>query len=320
MSSEPDLFTPAIPRDVETLFFGQLAQLFYEHHWRFRKESKNAAPIFRYLCEHFYGVAVHTMRGQNVDNCMAWLASEKNQGAWSLIKARSLIRLMFMKAEEWREDGGVGDHSFARAVLPKRNPGRTSKPIKPPPPIQHATPWEYRAWIKAARAAGDRKLVAALRIGIWCRLSPADLLMLDESEIDEGKFEIRVRRRHTRTPRNPAGVLQVCHLTEKIWGEIAVLRQFRKAGVTRLVDTTNLRRRLAKVRKAAAEKGVTLRLNLRVLRRSAAQHLRDAGFDDSVIAEALAHTTTKMVRERYTVGPTPHLKRATRSIVAAFDE
>lgn len=298
----------------------RVTRLFHEHHWKRKKEATRADSLGRYILEYFDGRAVNLIRGQDVDNLLHWLETVKGQGPWSLIKARSLVRLVFNKAEEWREDGGVGGHDFSRLLLPKRNPGKSSKAIRTPPPIDHANPWEYRTWIKLARQVGDRKLVAALRIGIWCRLSPIDLIELDDSEVDEAKFEIRVRRRHTRTPKNPAGILQTIHLTERIWGEIAVCRQYRKAGTSRIIDSTNLRRRMAKVRKLARLKGITTALTLRILRRSAAQHLREAGYDDSVLQEALGHTTTKMARERYTHGPSPHLKKATAEIVKTFSE
>ena len=318
--SEPDLFDQPISAQPESLFWPQLWRLFHEHHWKKRKESTRAESIGRYILEFFDGRAIHLIRGQDVDNLLRWLELSKHQGPWSLIKARSIVRLVYNKLFEWVEDGGVGDIDLTKCALPKRNPGKSSTPIRVPPPIDHANPWEYRTWIKLARQIGDRKLVAALRIGIWCRLSPIDLIELDDSEVDEAKFEIRVRRRHTRTPKNPAGVLQTIHLTERIWGEISVCRQYRKPGTTRIIETTNLRRRMAKVRKLARLKGITTALTLRILRRSAAQHLREAGYDDSVLQEALGHTTTKMARERYTHGPSPHLKKATAEIVKTFSE
>ncbi len=316
--TQPDLFDQPVPECPDVLFWPQFWRIFEEHHWAYLKESSRAGAIVRYILAEWHGRAIHLIRAQDVDNLLKNLASHRLQGPWSLQKARMIVRLAFNKAERWKEDGGVGAHDFSRLQLPRRNPGKHSTPIQTPPPIEHASPWEYRTWIKLARKVGDRKLVAALRLGVWCRLSPIDLLELDESEVDEGKFEIRVRRRHTRTPRNPAGILQVIHLTEKIWGEIAVCRQYRKAGTTRLIDQTNIRRRMAKVRKLAAAQGITTRFSLRILRRSAAQHLKSAGYDDGVIAEALAHTTTKMVRERYTTGTSPNLKKATKALVDTF--
>lgn len=320
MTPEPDLFDQPIPAQPEILFWPQFWRLFDEHHWRYLKESSRAGALIRYILAEWQGRAFHLIRAQDADNLLKILATKYGQGPWSLQKARMIIRLVFNKAERWKEDGGVGNVDLTRLLLPRRNPGKHSTPIQSPPPIEHVSPWEYRTWIRLAREIGDRKLVAALRIGIWCRLSPIDLVQLDDSEVDETKFEIRVFRRHTRTSKNPAGVLQRIHLTERIWGEIAVCRQFRRPGVTGIIDQTNLRRRMAKIRKLAVARGIHTRFSLRILRRSAAQHLKDVGYDDGVIAEALAHTTTKMVRERYTVGASPNLKKATVEIVEVFDE
>ncbi len=293
-----DLFDQPLPAVVETLTFNQAWRLFYELHWSKKKNSTRSDAIGRYILAFFDGRLIHTIGRQDGENLMHHLRVFRKQGPWGQIKGRTILNLMFSKLEQWRDDGWAGDRDFSKVLLPRRNPGKAIPVIKAPKRAIFHTPFEIRGWIKMARQVGDERLVSIIRLGLWLRLSPIDLEALNDAEIDEEAFEVRVYRRHTITPRNPVGCLQTIPLTERCWGEINRCRTHRKPGVATILDFSNIRRRFSKVRKLARERGMR-DLTLGAFRAAAAAALELGGFDIRTIAQGHGHTTTKMMENHY---------------------
>lgn len=313
-----ELFEQRPPTLIDTLIFNQAWRLFFELHWSRRKESTRADALCRYIVAFFDGRLIHTITRQDGENLIHHLKTHRNQGPWSLIKARTILRLMFNKLEQWRDDGYAGDYDVSRLLLPKRNPGKAIPSIKAPKREVFHSPFEIRSWIRLARRVGDDGLVSILRLGLWLRLSPIDLEALDDSEIDEEAFEVRIHRRHTKTPRNPVGCLQVIPMTERVWAEINRCRRYRKPGETRVLYFVNMRRRFGRIRKLARALGMR-DLTLGAFRAAAAAALEKGGFDIRTIAQGHGHTTTKMMESHYLPNRNPHLRKATQELVKKFD-
>ncbi len=314
-----ELFDQRPPSIVETLTFNQAWRLFFDLHWSRRKEASRAEALCRYIVAFFDGRLIHTIGRQDGENLIDHLSKVKRQGPWSLIKARSILRLIFHKLEQWKDDGYAGNCDVSRLLLPKRNPGKAIPAMVTPRRVVFHSPFEVRGWINLARLAGDEGLVSTIRLGLWLRLSPIDLEHLDDSEIDEEAFEVRVYRRHTITPKNPQGCLQRIPLTEKVWGEIARCRKYRRPNETRILYWCNMRRRFAKLRKMARAKGMR-DITLGAFRAAAAAALEKDGFDIRTIAQGHGHTTTKMVESLYLPDRNPHLRKATGKLAEIFDD
>lgn len=316
-----DLFDQPIPERPEFLYWPQFWRLFVEHHWHRCVDATKHAAICRYILEMWQGRLLHMIREQDIKNLL-WDLSKPpySQGAWALIKARSIVHSAMECAISWQEDGGVGNVDLTRCQVPRRNPVTKKTRIQEPAPIDSLSPWEWRKWVRYAKQEDDDVLVSALRIGIWGKISPADLLELNDDEIFDDAMEIRLYRRHTKNPKTPGGQLQVIKMTERFWGEIERLRRFRCPGVKWLVNTTNWRRRLAAVRKRAKDDGCFIRFRLQLLRRSGAQRLKDLGWDSKTNADGMGLTTPKVLEKRYAVGLSPKLREATAALVKEYNE
>jgi len=293
-----DLFDQPLPHAITRLTFNQGMRLFQELHWFRTRQGKNSESLCRYIVVFFEGRSVDNIGRQDTFNLLAWLRTEKKQGGWSLIKARAIVRLMYNKLELWKEDGIVGPYDFTGVLLPRKNPTFKVPTPKPPKPQLFISPFEFRGWIKAARKAGDVVFEAAFRFALWFRLSPIDLENLNDDEIDEQAFEIRLFRRHTKTALNPGGCPQTIELTEKAWALINRCRQHRRPGEKLILNMVNKRRRFAKIRKIAREMGLR-DITLSVFRRSASDHLMEQGFSKEAVADSLGHTTEKIVDFHY---------------------
>lgn len=322
MSAEQlELFNQPIPEVIERLTFNQFMRLFKALYWDKKKESKRTGSICNYMVIHFDGKFIDTMGRHETLSLLNWLRTVKNYKAWSLIKARSILRLMFNVIEIWKEDGLVGGYDFTSVRLPRKNPTFKVVMPTPPRPTLFLNPMEFRGWIKAAKKAGDFGFEAAFKLGLWFRLSPIDLENLNDSEIDEQAFEIRVHRRHTITDRNPEGCLQVIALTEKAWAFINRCRQYRKKGETKIIPIQiNARRRFAKIRKIAREMGLR-DMTLSALRRSGADYILEKGYTKDAVSDALGHTTDKIVEKHYASKKrAPYRREITAELVAGFTE
>lgn len=320
MSSEQlDLFDQPIPPVVERLTFNQLMRLFKRAHWDRKKEAARQTALCNYMVEFFDGRPIEAIGRQDTINLITWLRTKKNLGAWMLIKARGIMRLMFNLAEIWREDGFVEGHDVHALALPRKNPTFKVPAIRAPKPQLFLFPFEFRGYIRAARKVGDWGFEAAFKMGLWFRLSPIDLENLNDDEIDEQAFEIRVHRRHTITDINPTGCLQVIKLTEKAWALIDRCRRARRPGEKLILPIQlNKRRRFAKIRKAAVAAGFR-DMTLSALRRAATDYLLEKGYSKETVADAAGHTTTKMLDPHYSRKKhAPHRYAVTNELVESF--
>lgn len=294
-----DLFDQPTPELIEKMTFNQFMRLFKRVHLDRKKEGPRLEALCRHMVEFFDGRMIDTIGRQDTRNLLNWLRASKNLGPWTLIKARSVLRLMFNLAETWKEDGFIEGHDTSRLSLPRKNPTLKTERPKAPRPEIFLSPFQFRGWIKAARQANDLGFEAAFRFGIWFRLSPIDLENFNDDEVDNSAFEVRIRRRHTKTDKDPAGCLQVIKLTERAWAWIERCRRFRKAGEKRIISiSVNKRRRFAKIRKIAVGMGLQ-DVTLCVFRRSASDYLLSKGFAKGSVADSLGHTTEKMVDAHY---------------------
>jgi hypothetical protein len=304
----------------ETLLWPQFYTIFFDHHFHSCKDATYAAALIRYILIEWQDRPLHLTRAQDTENLLKVLRDKYGQGGWQLIKARAFIRNAINKAERWKEDGGVGPYDFSLLQLPRRNPGKFSQPVKEPPPIEKLSPWEWRLWMRVAKRLDDQVLMSMIRIGVWGRLSPIDLIELNDDEIFDDAMEIRLYRRHTRTPRNPVGCLQVIQMTEKFWAEIERMRRFRRPGEKRIFPLTHSQRRshLDRARYWANKWGINIRFRLQLLRRSGAQRLKDLGVDDKTNADGMGLTSTRVLERRYAVGVSPNLRRNTEQLVKEY--
>ncbi len=228
-------------------------------------------------------------------------------------------RLMFNMAEVWRDDGFVHGHDLRNLQLPRVNPTFKTDPPAKSRPETFISPSIFRSWIKACRAADDLAYEAAFKFAVWFRLSPIDLKNLNDDELDEEAFELRIRRRHTITDKNPHGCLQVIKLDEQSWAMIARCRRFRKPGNKLLFDIqTNGKKRFLKIRKIGMKMGLRS-ITLSVFRRSASDHLLAKGYQRSHVADALGHTTEKNLDPHdSSKRHAPYRGQITRELTGAF--
>lgn len=314
-----DLFDQAIPERPESLTFNQGMRLFRLLHWDRKDTAPQNESVCRYLVEFFDGRMLHLIGRQDANNCLTWLRTTKVLGAWSLIKARMILTLLFNKFDEWKEDGVAAGYNFSGLALPRKNPGKMATKVAAPKPTVFISPWEFRKWLKMAVKANDDGFAAAFKLGLWCRLAPIDIEHLNDSEVDDEAFEIRVYRRHTKTDKNPTGCLQVISMTEKLWAEINRCRRFRKPGETRIIPIqVNKRRRFAKIRKLARAHGMR-DITLGVLRRSASDFLLEENFSADAVADAMGHTTTKVLDHHYSSKKrTPFRREISQKLTESF--
>jgi len=314
-----NLFDQPLPQRVERLNYTQAMRLFVRFHYGKLRSSSRHDALVRYMEEFFYVKPIETIGRQDTINLLKWLKEEKKQGAWGIIAARGIQRLLFNKLELWKEDGYLGEYDLRALQLPRKNPTFQVPVPKPTRPQVFLNPMEFRGWIKAARRADDFWFEAAFKFGLWFRLSPIDLENLNDDEIFDNDMEIRVHRRHTKTDRQPDGCLQVIELTEKAWALIERCRRYRKPGTKLILPMINKRRRFAKIRKIAKSMGLK-DMTLSALRRSASDHLLEKGFPKEAVADGMGHTTTKMLDPHYSRKKhAPHRRILTRELVSSFN-
>lgn len=314
-----DLFDQPLPEVVTRLTFNQAMRFFRANHWDTKKGAAKTDSLCRYMVEFFDGRFIDLIGRQDTVNLLNWLRLKKGAGAWYLIRARGILRLLYNRFDIWKEDGAVGGHDLSGLALPRRNPTFKVPAPQPPKPQVFLSPFEHRGWIRAARGAGDLGFEAAFKLGLWFRLSPIDLENLNDDEIDEQAFEIRIQRRHTITEKTPAGAPQVIKLTEKAWALIERCRRYRKPGDKMILPIrVNKRRRFAKIRKLAVASGLR-DMTLSVLRRSASDFLLERNFPVDAVSDALGHTTDKIVNFHYSSKKrAPHRGKITTELVDAF--
>jgi integrase len=241
----------------------------------------------------------------------------RTYGASAVNKAHMTLTNMFNRLEDWKEDGWVGGHNISGLALPRRNPGLLVKRLKEPARDRYITPMEYRCYYKIARQLGFDEIASAIRFAIWSHLAPIDLFELNDKEIDEGAWLIRVYRRHTKTDQNPMGSLQIVHLTEKMWAVINRQRQFRAPNEKRIFIITNRRRNLAKIRKIARQNGYP-DFSWRDLRKAGSGYLHGKGVDRQTRADILGHGDPRVTDTYYTPPGNPRARVASRMVQEAF--
>ncbi len=323
MAEQLDLFAQPVAERIEFLTFNQAVNLFVAIYWNRKKMAASTRSTLRYLVSFFDGRLIHLIGRQDMQNVMHHLANnilncrngKMGLGPSAINKAKMIMTLLYRKLEEWKLDGVVGDHDFSRLTLPSRNPGLLVKRLNEEPDDRFYSPWEYRQWLRAARSIGDYGLVDAIRLGVWLRLSPIDLVELNDDEIDG--MEIRVYRRHTKTDQNPKGQLQVCALTEKVWGLIERCRRYRNPGEKRILNLVNKRRRLKRLRKKVIEMGGR-DFTLRHLRKSGSGRLFELGYDIQTVQEGNGHASPRTTRKWYTPPRNPNLRKATQKLVEEY--
>lgn len=312
-----DLFDQPIPSAVTRLTFNQAMRLFTSIYWRTKKMHKNTKSFERYLVSYFDGRFIEAIGRQDVENMRTYMHQRHSLGISAVNKCHMIMELLYNKLEDWKEDGWADGYDFSGLTLPRRNPGALVDKVKEPAGTRFITPWEFRKIYHFTLNLGDHELADMIRFGIWSRLSPIDLLNLNDSEINETRFHLEVYRRHTMTTKNPLGCLQVVPLTEKMWGLIERRRRYRNKGETKIFIAKNMRRRLAKIRKLAINAGME-DFTLRDLRRSGSGHLHEKGVDLETRADGLGHRTTRMTKAHYTPNTKPHLKKSSEILVESF--
>lgn len=324
MPSQLDLFDQPIPKVVTSLTFNQAVRIFASIYLSKKKMFKNSQSILRYIATFFDGQFLDAIGRMDVENFRIWLArpggaTTRGLGLAATNKAHMVLTLMFNRLEDWKEDRWAGGYDFSGLALPRRNPGSLVHRPKDPAADRYLTPFEFRKIRRAAIRLGDYILADMIRFGIWARLSPIDLLELNDDEIvvTDQVCQVEVYRRHTKTARNPQGCLQIVPLTERMWGLLQRWRSTRKAGETRIFPIKNMRRRLRKIRKLAIEWGVP-DFTLGAMRRSGSGYLYEKGVDLATRSEGMGHKTLEITRRHYTPRTRPHLKKPTTMLVEAF--
>ena len=319
-TSQPEqleLFDQPLPEKLERLTFNQAMRLFVAIHWSKTKMGGKTGALVGHLVTFFDGRLIDTLGRQDIVNLRAWL-SKKGFGLAYVNKGHTITKLLYNKFYAWTSDGWADGYNFSKLKLPKMNPADMVPKPRDPARERFLTPWEFKKLIKYSKQVNDWDLVDLIRMALWCRLSPIDLENLNDSEISESRFQIELRRRHTMTPRNPQGCLQIIPLKEKMWGLIHRRRQYRKPGDQRLLNFTNIKRRLNKVRKKAVSEGME-DFTLRDFRRSGSGFLYEKGFSMDTIAEGMGHVDPKTTRQHYIPKNRPHLAKPTEVLVEAFD-
>ncbi len=315
MSEQLDLFSQPLPLVITTLTFDQAIKLFVEFYW---KGKKSYIPTKTYLDEltvYLSGRQLHSIGRQDIHNLRSHL-SRRGVGPSGLNKPHMILTLLLNKFEEWREDGWLDKYDLSGLQLPRRNPGLLVKRLKEPPRHRFIKPLEFRAYYKIATELGFIDIAKAIRFGIWAHLAPIDLFGLNDSEIDESAWQIRVYRRHTKTDQNPKGSLQVIELTERMWAELERIKRFRRPDETRYFNIINRRKKLAKIRKIAKERGYP-DFTWLDLRKAGSGYLHGK-VPREVRAHMLGHSDPRVTDRHYTPPGNPLAKEAQLLVQEAF--
>lgn len=316
MSEQMDLFDQPIPEVITTLTFNQAVRLFVDFHWgkkpSYWKTKTYLDDLVSYLC----GRLLHTITRQDIYELRDLLAKRHVQASGQN-KPHMILTVLMNKFEEWKEDGWVGHYDISGLHLPRRNPGLLVKRLKEPARARFIKPLEYRAYYKICLEVGYFDVAQAIRFGIWGHLAPIDLFSLNDSEIDESAWQIRLYRRHTKTSKNPQGSLQVIELTERMWAELARIRRFRKPGETTYFNIVNRRRKLAKIRKMAISRGYP-DFSWLDLRKAGSGYLYEKGVPREVRAAILGHSDPRVTDRHYTPPGNPLSRKAQIMVQEAF--
>lgn len=320
-----------LPEVIERLTISQALRFFIRVYWGEKKMYRNTRSFIRYIMA-FFNDAAHPERAPgwidrigrgDMTALMQALAAGavpgqlQPLGASGRNKVLTILRLMYRLLEECRDDGWAYGHNWERLALPRRDPAKRVRKVREPKDPRFFSPWHFRIWIRLAKGRGDFDLANAIRLGVWFRLAPIDLLELNDDEIFDADMQILVYRRHTKNERNPQGEIQSIHMTEKQWGLLQTMRRFRRPGDKRIVNKRNLRRRLRRLRDDFTKLGHS-DFTLRHLRRSWSGHAHNKEVDIDTIAAGLGNTP-KTARAFYVPSSTPRLRAVEAELAADFD-
>lgn len=312
-----ELFSRPIPKRPEELSFLQGMDLFENLHWNSRSMATRTAALIRYLRAFFDEHSLHAIGRQDVVRLRAHLTARGLSVSY-VNKGQGILKNLYNRFTLWKEDGWAGGYDLSVLKLPTHNPAKLVPMPKPQYDGPFFSPWVIRRYVKIGQQLGDYDMADRIWIGFVCRLSPIDLRELDDAEIDDESFTIRLWRKHTKTPQKPQGCFQEVKLTERLWGRLERRRRGRPEGVTRIFNNRNERKRFNAIRRVAKAEGLPDVKPIDI-RRAAGGQLFEFGFSDTDRARGLAHTTTKVTLDHYTPRTNPRGGEMTRRLQSSVE-
>lgn len=283
--------------------------MFWDLYWNHLPSAKTTKIHFKRLSAYFAKHYLETVSKVDIEEMRRYLIG-MGLSPPTVNKYHMIMSRLYNKMEDYREAGTVQGIDFSKIVLPAKNPCSKVKKVNETSYARRVTlsPFQYNYLKQFA----DQDTRDDLDFLVFTQLRMGDASKITFEDVDWHNYQIRLVQSKTITTTNPSGVEHKVDLTPEI--EVLIIKRDRITSKgSPLFPFVNWRKRFQALRKMANMP----KLQTRDLRKLIPSWLNEVGYNKTLIADSLGHTTDR-VTGNYIVKSPKVLRKARRDAVEAF--